>query len=97
MPKQCQLYGVQNEAALTSAASFSIGAAAPLALVLVFPSAWIIPVVSSGSVVFLAVLGAAGAWIGGARLPLPTIRVVACGVLAMVITAGVGALFGSAA
>jgi len=84
------------QAALTSAVSFSIGAAAPLALVLVSPSAWLIPVVSSGSVVFLAVLGAAGAWIGGAKLLLPTVRVVACGVLAMAITAGVGALFGSA-
>ncbi len=85
------------QAALTSAVSFSIGAAAPLALVLVSPPSSLIPIVSSGSVVFLAVLGAAGAWIGGARLLLPTIRVVACGVLAMAITAGVGALFGSAA
>jgi VIT1/CCC1 family predicted Fe2+/Mn2+ transporter len=53
------------QAALASAATFSVGAAAPLALVLVAPSSVLIPVVSAGSLLFLALLGAIGAKAGG--------------------------------
>jgi VIT1/CCC1 family predicted Fe2+/Mn2+ transporter len=49
------------QAALTSAATFSVGAAAPLAIALVSPSRWIIPAVSIDSLIFLAVLGTIGA------------------------------------
>ena len=54
------------QAALTSAASFSIGAAAHLALVLLSPSNLLIAIVSAGSLVFLALLGLLGAWTRGA-------------------------------
>src|SRR6188472_977282 len=45
------------QAALASATTFSIGAAAPLILVLVSPTRWLLPVVAAGSLVSLAVLG----------------------------------------
>jgi VIT1/CCC1 family predicted Fe2+/Mn2+ transporter len=83
------------QAALTSAATFSVGAAAPLALALVSPSSWIIPAVSVGSLVFLAMLGTIGAKAGGAHIVKPTIRVTFWGALAMGVTAGIGAIFGT--
>ena len=83
------------QAALASAATFSIGAAAPLALALVSPSSWRIPTVSAGSLVFLALLGMIGAKAGGANILKPTIRVTFWGALAMGVTAGIGAIFGT--
>ena len=62
------------QAALASAASFTVGAAAPLALVLVSPASILIPGVSAGSLVFLAPLGAIGAKAGGAGTLMPTVR-----------------------
>ncbi|QWG23967.1 VIT family protein [Bradyrhizobium sediminis] len=82
------------QAALASAATFSVGAAAPLVLVLVSPSSILIPVVSVGSLLFLALLGAIGAKAGGAGLMKPTLRVTFWGAFAMALTAGIGALFG---
>ena len=79
----------------TSAASFSIGAAAPLALVLLSPSNLLIPVVSAGSLVLLALLGLLGARTGGAAVFKPIIRVTFWGALAMAVTAGIGALVGT--
>jgi VIT1/CCC1 family predicted Fe2+/Mn2+ transporter len=83
------------QAALASAATFSVGAAAPLALVLVSPSEWLIPVVSVASLAFLALLGMIGARTGGAEVLKPTIRVMFWGALAMALTAGIGAIFGT--
>ena len=82
------------QAALASAATFSVGAAAPLALVLVAPSNALIPVVSLGSLLFLSLLGAIGAKAGGAGFLKPTIRVTFWGAFAMGLTAGIGAVFG---
>ena len=82
------------QAALASAATFSVGAAAPLVLVLVSPSSVLIPVVAVGSLLFLAFLGAVGARAGGAGLLKPTIRVTFWGAFAMGLTAGIGAVFG---
>ena len=82
------------QAALASAATFSVGAAAPLALVLVSPSNALIPIVSAGSLLFLSLLGAVGAKAGGAGLLKPTIRVTFWGAFAMGLTAGIGAVFG---
>jgi len=84
------------QAALASAATFSLGAAAPLVLTLLSPSHWLLPVVSIGSLVFLALLGMIGAKTGGAAIFRPTIRVVFWGALAMALTAGIGALVGRA-
>ena len=83
------------QAAFASAATFSAGAAAPLALALVSPSSWRIPAISVGSLVFLAVLGIIGAIAGGANILKPTIRVTFWGALAMGVTAGIGAIFGT--
>jgi VIT1/CCC1 family predicted Fe2+/Mn2+ transporter len=82
------------QAALASAATFSVGAAAPLLLVLVSPSSVLIPAVAVGSLLFLAILGAVGARAGGAGLLKPTVRVTFWGAFAMGLTAGIGAVFG---
>lgn len=84
------------QAALASAATFSIGAAAPLGLVLVAPANRLLFVVSIGSLGFLAALGMIGARAGGADIVKPTIRVTFWGAFAMALTAGIGALVGKA-
>jgi VIT1/CCC1 family predicted Fe2+/Mn2+ transporter len=82
------------QAALASAATFSVGAAAPLLLVLGSPSNLLIPAVAIGSLLFLSLLGAVGAKAGGAGLLKPTVRVTFWGAFAMGLTAGIGAVFG---
>jgi VIT1/CCC1 family predicted Fe2+/Mn2+ transporter len=83
------------QAALTSAASFAVGAALPLAVALVAPVAIAIITVSASSLVFLAVLGLLGAKIGGANMLKAAVRVTFWGALAMAVTAAIGALFGA--
>lgn len=84
------------QAALTSAAAFSVGAAMPLAMVFVSPSALLAATVSVASLLFLAVLGAIGAKAGGANVLRATVRVTFWGALAMALTAGIGAVVGTA-
>jgi len=84
------------QAALTSAATFAVGAAMPLLMVLLSPTQFLIPVVSIASLGFLALLGAVGAKAGGADLVTATARVTFWGALAMAATAGIGKLFGAA-
>ena len=84
------------QAALASAASFSLGAAGPLVLAVVSPSTWLLRVVSVGSLAFLALLGMIGAKTGGAEVFKPIVRVVFWGALAMAVTAGIGAIVGRA-
>ncbi|MGV8954844.1 MAG: VIT1/CCC1 transporter family protein, partial [Cypionkella sp.] len=83
------------QAALTSAATFSIGAALPLATTALVPEGWIIVSVSAGALAFLAVLGALGAKVGGAPVLRATARVVFWGAFALALTAGIGRLFGA--
>lgn len=83
------------QAALTSAATFSAGAAMPLVTVIVSPGERILAVVSIASLLFLAVLGAIGARAGGAPVLRATLRVTFWGALAIAITAGIGRLFGT--
>ena len=78
------------QAALTSAAMFSTGAAMPLLMVVLSPASALIPVVSAASLGFLALLGAIGARTGGANILRATVRVTFWGALAMAITAGIG-------
>jgi vacuolar iron transporter family protein len=85
------------QAALASAASFSVGAVMPLLMVVVAPASLLLALVSGASLVFLALLGAVGAKAGGANVLRATIRVTFWGALAMALTAGVGALFGISA
>ena len=83
------------QAALTSAATFAVGAAMPLAMVLLMPRSALVVGVSVASLLFLALLGAIGARAGGANVMEATLRVTFCGALAMTLTAGTGALFGT--
>lgn len=83
------------QAALTSAAMFSIGAAMPLLMVVVSPTNALVPVVAGASLGFLALLGAIGARAGGANMLRATARVTFWGALALGITAGIGKLFGT--
>jgi vacuolar iron transporter family protein len=69
----------------------------PLLTAVIVPEASLIPVVSGTSLVFLALLGGLAAWVGGgARVAVGAMRVTLWGALAMGVTAGVGALFGTA-
>ena len=83
------------QAALTSAATFAVGAAMPLAMVLLMPRALLVAGVSIASLVFLALLGGIGAQAGGANVFRATLRVTFWGALAMALTAGIGAIFGT--
>jgi len=84
------------QAALASATTFSVGAGGPLILALFSPSTWLLPIVSVGSLAFLALLGMIGAKTGGAEALRPTIRVLFWGALAMGVTAAIGAMVGTA-
>ena len=84
------------QAALSSAASFAVGAAMPLLVTAIGPPAYLIYLVSATSLFFLALLGGIAARVGGAGVAAGAIRVTFWGALAMAVTAGVGALFGTA-
>jgi vacuolar iron transporter family protein len=81
------------QAALTSAASFAVGAAMPLLVATLAPATGLIPLVFGISLVFLALLGGLAARVGGARVLVGATTVTFCGALAMAVTAGVGAMF----
>ena len=83
------------QAALTSAATFSVGAAMPLLMVVVSPASVLMPIVFAASLGFLALLGAIGAKAGGANIQRATTRVTFWGAFAMALTAGIGKLFGT--
>ena len=83
------------QAALASAASFAVGALLPLAVTALAPATGLMAWVSATSLVFLALLGAVAARVGGAGILIGAWRVTFWGALAMAITAGVGALFGA--
>jgi VIT1/CCC1 family predicted Fe2+/Mn2+ transporter len=76
--------------------SFSIGAAAPTLVVVLSSREATAVAVSAAALVFLAALGALGAWMGGARVVKPMLRVAFWGALAMAVTAAIGALIGKA-
>lgn len=85
------------QAALASAATFAVGAALPLLVVLLAPASTLLWAVAGSSLLFLALLGALSGRVGGAPMGAATLRVTFWGALAMALTAGVGALFGVAA
>jgi VIT1/CCC1 family predicted Fe2+/Mn2+ transporter len=82
------------QAAVASAATFSVGAALPLLMVLISTASLIVPVVAGSSLVFLALMGAVAARVGGANVAIGAGRVTLWGLLAMAATAAVGAMFG---
>ena len=83
------------QAAIASASSFATGAAPPLAVAILVPQQYAVLAIGMTSLVVLAVLGGAGAKIGGAPIRVAIVRVVFWGALAMLVTAGIGHLFGT--
>ena len=82
------------QAALSSAASFTVGAAVPLTLVPLFPASRLVLVVSVATLLLLGLLGALAARVGGANVVKGALRVTFWGALALAITASMGTLFG---
>lgn len=82
------------QAALSSAGTFTLGAALPLAVAWLAPGNILITLVAVSSLFFLAILGMLAAWAGGASMIKGAIRVTFWGALAMVLTAAVGRFFG---
>ncbi len=82
------------QAAFASAAAFSVGAIFPLLLVVISNKDYLILFVSIGSLFFLALLGVFAAKVGGANVFKGAFRVCFWGMIAMVVTAGIGFLFG---
>lgn len=83
------------QAALSSAASFTIGASLPLSAVLFSPYPKIALYTTVTSVLALGILGAVSARTGGAPLLRAVVRVMFWGAIAMAATAAVGSLFGT--
>ncbi|HAT1864808.1 TPA: VIT family protein [Legionella pneumophila] len=82
------------QAALFSACSFTVGSLLPLLMIFIVPRIYLIPSVSIMAVLFLALLGAVAAKVGGARIVLGSLRVVIWGTIAMLVSAGIGSLLG---
>ncbi len=85
------------QAALASAATFAVGAAMPLLVVLLAPKSATMWAVAAASLLFLMLLGSLAARAGGASMLKAAARVTFWGALAMALTTAVGALFGVAA
>jgi VIT1/CCC1 family predicted Fe2+/Mn2+ transporter len=83
------------QAALTSAASFAVGAALPLLTATVVTEASLLTMVPATSLAFLAVLGGLAAYAGGAPVAPGALRVIFWGALAMGLTASIGTLVGA--
>ena len=84
------------QAAAASAASFTVGAALPLATVFLDQGDSLPWTVSAASLLFLAILGALGARAGKAPMLRPVVRVTFWGAFAMAATIAIGSLLGTA-
>jgi VIT1/CCC1 family predicted Fe2+/Mn2+ transporter len=84
------------QAALFSAGSFTVGSLLPLLMIFIVPRIYLSPSISIMAVLFLALLGAAAAKVGGARILLGSLRVVIWGAIAMFVSASIGSLLGIA-
>lgn len=84
-----------GQAAVVSACSFALGAGVPLLAIVLSPVAWRVGVTLAVATLALGVLGGWSASLGGAPIRPAVIRVLTGGVLAMALTAGLGALFGA--
>jgi VIT1/CCC1 family predicted Fe2+/Mn2+ transporter len=83
------------QAALASAASFSTGAILPLLVAMIVTGAWAIPAIALSALISLAILGGVAAKAGGAPIRPGMVRITFWSALAMAMSSGVGALFGS--
>jgi VIT1/CCC1 family predicted Fe2+/Mn2+ transporter len=84
------------QAAWISAMCFASFAMVPIFALLVAPASGRIPAIAVLSLVSLGALGAFGGYLGGAPIGRAALRVTIGGTLAMVVTAGIGRLFGVA-
>jgi VIT1/CCC1 family predicted Fe2+/Mn2+ transporter len=83
------------QAALASAAAFTVGATLPVVVAAIAPTAWLTRLVTVSALVLLTALGAVAAQVGGAAIGRGAVRVAFWGALAMAASAGVGRLFGT--
>ncbi len=90
-----QLRARPVQAALASALSFAVGASIPFVAALLAPPAAVASTISGAAILALALLGAIAARAGGASMRRGALRVAFWGAMAMVLTAGVGWLFGA--
>jgi VIT1/CCC1 family predicted Fe2+/Mn2+ transporter len=81
------------QAALSSAASFAVGALAPLAIAMACPAGQVVAWVGGSSLLFLAALGALAAKVGGAPALPGGWRITLWGALAMAATTAIGHAF----
>jgi VIT1/CCC1 family predicted Fe2+/Mn2+ transporter len=81
------------QAAVASAASFTVGAAPPAVLAALLPAGVLTPGVMGVTLGLLLILGGLAARLGGAPLTRGALRVAFWGVVAMACTAAVGRLF----
>ncbi|MBI3630813.1 MAG: VIT family protein [Candidatus Sungbacteria bacterium] len=82
-------------AAAASAGSFTAGAVVPLAAIMFAPTALRIPMTFGAVFVALLITGIVSAKVSGAHTGIATLRVLAGGILAMLITFGIGSFFGA--
>ena len=82
------------QAAWASSVSFALGAAMPLVGALLAPQGMTVGVVAVVALLALVILGGTGARLGGAPVRPSILRVVIWGSLAMLVTSGVGRMFG---
>ncbi|MDP9108602.1 MAG: VIT family protein [Pseudomonadota bacterium] len=83
------------QAAVASACSFAVGAALPLAVVVLAPQAQLIPFVVIAALLALATLGGLAARTGGAKILPGILRVTFWSALAMGVSSSVGIWFGA--
>jgi vacuolar iron transporter family protein len=84
------------QAALSSFASFAVGAVIPLLTAVLVPEGGKVIAITVATVIGMVVLGAVGAALGGANKLRGALRVGIGGSIALAITYGVGKLFGTA-
>ncbi len=83
-------------AAYASTASFICGAIIPIVMILIAPKSMQIPVTFLGVLIALVFTGALSAYAGEANIPKAIFRVTCGGILAMIVTFGIGSIFGIA-
>lgn len=81
-------------AAYASAIAFCVGGIIPILAIIFSPAHLRIPLMFSSVILALIITGTLSAYVGGANKTTAAVRVVFGGILAMVITFGIGRLFG---
>jgi vacuolar iron transporter family protein len=85
-----------TQAAVASAASFTVGAILPMLAILLPPAGWRVPVTFVAVLIALGIAGATSARAGGSEAKRAVLRVVIGGAVGLAFTFGVGHLFGTA-